>query len=107
MYQAAVEGLVGLRRAGSTFSIAPCVPAMWREFSIDWRVGSATYHIAVHNPDHRSSGVRSAELDGAAVDPDAIPVLDDGQAHRVVVVLGDPAARVVPTAGRATGSTVR
>jgi cyclic beta-1,2-glucan synthetase len=108
MYQAAVEGLVGLRRAGSTFSIAPCVPAMWREFSIDWRVGSASYHIAVHNPDHRSSGVRSAELDGSAVDPDAIPVLDDGHAHSVVVVLGDPAARVVPGVGRAAaGSPVR
>jgi cyclic beta-1,2-glucan synthetase len=108
MYQAAVEGLVGLRRAGSTFSIAPCVPAMWREFSIDWRVGSARYHIAVHNPDHRSSGVRSVELDGSAVDPDAIPVSDDGQEHSVVVVLGDPAARVVPGVGRtATGSPVR
>ncbi|MFL6279910.1 MAG: GH36-type glycosyl hydrolase domain-containing protein [Vicinamibacterales bacterium] len=108
MYQAAIEGLVGLRRAGSTFSIAPCVPAMWREFAIDWRVGSARYQIAVHNPDHRSSGVRSAELDGSAVDPDAIPVLDDGQTHSVVVVLGDPAARVVPGVGRTTtGSPVR
>jgi hypothetical protein len=28
--------------------------------------------------------------------------LDDGQAHEVVVVLGDPAARVGRAAGRAT-----
>jgi cyclic beta-1,2-glucan synthetase len=108
MYRAAVEELVGLRRAGSTFSISPSVPAMWPEFSIDWRVGGATYHITVHNPDHRSSGVQSAELDGVAVDPDAIPIADDGEAHTVVVVLGDPAARVPPAAARATtGPAVR
>jgi len=108
MYRAAVEELVGLRRAGSTFSISPSVPAIWPEFSIDWRVGAATYHIAVQNPDHRSSGVRSAELDGVAVDPDAIPLVDDGQSHTVVAVLGDPAARAVPAgAGATTGSPVR
>jgi cyclic beta-1,2-glucan glucanotransferase len=108
MYQAAVEALVGLRRAGSSFSISPCVPAMWPEFSIDWRVDGATYHITVQNPDHRSSGVRSAVLDGSAVDPDAIPLVDDGQAHTVIVVLGDPASRGVAAAGRAAaGSPAR
>jgi cyclic beta-1,2-glucan synthetase len=108
MYQAAVEALVGLRRAASTFSISPCVPAIWPEFSIDWRVAGASYHIVVENPDHRSSGVRSVVLDGSEVDPDAIPLVDDGQAHTVVIVLGDPAARGVAAAGRAaSGSTVR
>jgi cyclic beta-1,2-glucan synthetase len=102
MYQAAVEGLVGLRRAGAAFSIAPCVPAMWREFSIDWRVGGSTYHIAVQNPDHRSSGVRSAALDGSPVDPDAIPLVDDGQRHDLLVELGDPPAWPVPSSARVT-----
>ncbi|PYQ80443.1 MAG: hypothetical protein DMG03_22770 [Acidobacteria bacterium] len=108
MYQAAVERLLGLRRAGATFSIAPCVPAMWPAFSIRWTVGRASYHISVINPDHRCCGVRSAELDGAAIDPDAIPVLDDGQAHDVVVQLGDPRQRVVPSfVGATTGTPTR
>jgi cyclic beta-1,2-glucan synthetase len=89
MYQAAVEGLLGLRRAGETFSIAPCVPAMWPAFSIRWKIGSVVYHISIVNPDHRVSGVRSAALDGEPVDPAAIPVLDDGQPHEVVVELGE------------------
>ncbi len=29
MYQAAIEALLGLRRHGDTFSINPCIPAMW------------------------------------------------------------------------------
>ena len=39
MYQAALEGLLGLRRTGSTFSINPNIPAMWVGYSVDWRVG--------------------------------------------------------------------
>jgi hypothetical protein len=77
---------------------------MWPSFSIDWRVGRTSCRIAVANPDHRCRGVRSAELDGAAIDPDAIPVLDDGQAHNVVVELGDPAARLASASALSTKS---
>ncbi|HEY2435070.1 MAG TPA: glucoamylase family protein [Vicinamibacterales bacterium] len=108
MYQAAIEGLVGLRRAGSTFSVAPCVPLIWPEFSIEWRVGRTMYHISVSNPDHRACGPRSAELDGSPVDPDHIPLLDDGQTHRVIVVLGEATGRIGPSLGQATtGSSTR
>ncbi len=108
MYRAAVEGLLGLRRSGATFSVAPSIPAMWPTFSIQWTVGSTRYHISVLNPHHRCGGIRSAELDGAGIDPDAIPVLDDGQTHHVVVELGDPKAR--PTGSpdeAATGLSLR
>ena len=106
MYQAAIEGLLGLRRAGADFSVAPCIPAMWPKFSIDWKVGRTRYRISVINPDHRCRGVRSVELDGAAIDPDAIPLLDDGQVHDVIVQLGDPAERgVSAAAGAATAGT--
>jgi hypothetical protein len=42
----------------------------------------------VLNPDQRTSGVRSARLDGASVDADAIPLAADAATHEVVVVLG-------------------
>jgi cyclic beta-1,2-glucan synthetase len=90
MYQAAVEHILGLRRQGATFSVAPSIPAMWPKFSIEWKVDGATYRISVLNPGHRCRGVRSAEIDGVPVDPDAIPLLGDGQVHEVVVELGDP-----------------
>jgi cyclic beta-1,2-glucan synthetase len=90
LYQAAIDGLLGLRRHGTTFSINPCVRARWSEYSIDWRVGRARYHITVFNPEQRSGGVRSATLDDLPVDPDAIPLADDAATHEVVVVLGEP-----------------
>jgi cyclic beta-1,2-glucan synthetase len=88
MYRAAIEGLLGLRRHGATFSMNPAIPAMWPAFSIQWTIGGIRYAIDVFNPEHQCSGVGSATLDGAVVDPAAIPLHDDGLPHHVEIVLG-------------------
>jgi cyclic beta-1,2-glucan synthetase len=103
MYQAAVEGILGLRRRGDLFAVDPCIPSMWPGFTIDWRFGKATYHIEVSNPGHCSRGVAAAELDGAPCDSEGIPLLDDGKSHRVQIHMGKAGGRVSPTAdGRST-----
>jgi cyclic beta-1,2-glucan synthetase len=98
MYQAAIENLLGLRRQGATFSLTPSIPAMWPAFALTWTLGRTRYEIRVSNPENRSSGVGLAMLDGAPVDPQAIPLEDDGMAHTVEVVLGKVANvdRVAP-----------
>jgi cyclic beta-1,2-glucan synthetase len=88
MYQAAIDAVLGFRRSGATFSIAPCIPAIWPEFAIRWRIGRTCYHISVVNRGHRCRGVGSATLDGVPVDANAIPIVDDGATHEVVVHLG-------------------
>ena len=94
MYRAAIEDLLGLRRHGDTFSVQPSIPAMWPKFAIQWTVGQTRYHISVLNPDHRCTGVRAAEVDGALVDHKAIPLLLDGATHSVVVELGAAAVNI-------------
>ena len=88
MYQAAIEALLGLRRAASTFSMNPCIPSTWPRYSFEWQVGRARYRITVMNPERLCRGVASAELDGTSVNPRAIPLLDDDLTHEVTVVLG-------------------
>jgi cyclic beta-1,2-glucan synthetase len=89
LYRTGLESLLGLRRQGATFTIDPCIPASWPEYTIVWRFGSARYEITVTNPEHRCRGVAEADLDGAPVDPTAIPLADDGGTHVVRVVLGE------------------
>jgi cyclic beta-1,2-glucan synthetase len=89
MYRAGVESILGLQRHGDTFSVSPCIPSVWPGFSIDWRVGSSQYRIQVDNPEHRSAGVASVSLDGEETDLDAVPLIDDGQSHTVVVTMGE------------------
>jgi cyclic beta-1,2-glucan synthetase len=103
MYQAAVGSLLGLERHGVTFSVDPCIPAMWPTYSLDWRHGESRYHIVVQNPEHQYRGVRSVALDGVDVDPRAIPLRDDGGNHEVIVVLGSRADLGLPLANAERG----
>jgi cyclic beta-1,2-glucan synthetase len=96
MYRAGLENILGLRRHGATFELDPCIPSTWGEYAISWRFGRAHYEITVANPDHRCRGVGLAELDGATVDPGAIPLIDDGRPHHVRIVLRAP---LTPSAG--------
>ncbi len=101
MYQTAIESILGLRRLGDRFAVDPCIPSMWPGFTIDWRFGGATYHIEVSNPEHCSRGVASAELDGMSCEPKAIPLVDDGKLHQVLIRMGRSAG------GRARVSDLR
>jgi len=90
MHRLGLESILGLSRAGASFSVAPCVSASWGRFTLNWRHGSSLYAIVVENPGRRNRGVAHASLDGTPVDPCAIPLVDDGATHRVVVRMGEP-----------------
>jgi cyclic beta-1,2-glucan synthetase len=105
MYQAAVRAMLGIRRHGTTMSVAPCIPSVWPEFSLVWTLGRTRYRITVTNPHHRTRGIKSAELDGATVDPRAIPLTDDGAIHDVQIVMGH-AGDVLSAAGAPAANRV-
>ena len=102
MYQAAIEALLGLRRHGAAFAIDPCIPARWDGYRMEWRRGATVYRIEVANPEHRCRGVGWTEVDGVAVDPLAIPFVDDGATHEVVVRLGEATVSASVKATEAT-----
>jgi len=39
MYRLGLESILGLRRRGGSFAIAPCVPGSWDRFVVHWRQG--------------------------------------------------------------------
>jgi cyclic beta-1,2-glucan synthetase len=96
MYQAAIQGLLGLRRNGTTISVNPCIPTVWPHYALDLKIGLTRYRFIVSNPEHRSQGIGAAELDGVAVDPLAIPLHDDDRDHEVTIVLGADRGTGVP-----------
>jgi cyclic beta-1,2-glucan synthetase len=104
MYRVGLESILGIRRRGDRLLIDPSVPATWREYSVTWRFGRSVYEITVSNPEGRCRGVASAVLDGMEVDPAAIPLKDDGQTHRVRVVIGTATRRTAPTKKRPAAS---
>ena len=90
MYRLGVEGILGLRRAGETLRVEPCIPREWSGYRMALRFGATSYEIEVENPDSVSCGVRRVVIDGEEVAGGEIPLLDDGGEHMVKVVMGTP-----------------
>jgi len=104
MFRVAVESILGLGvEDGEWLRLSPCLPDEWPEAEIEWTVpGHGTrLRIRYRSPDGCAAGVRSATLDGAAIEPAPdgtlrIALPRDGAVHAVEVVLGpgpEPAPR--------------
>ena len=44
------ESILGFRRFGDRLTLNPCIPPEWKGFEITYQYRSATYQIAVENP---------------------------------------------------------
>jgi cyclic beta-1,2-glucan synthetase len=91
MYRVALESILGFKQRGEMLFIEPCIPAGWKEFTIDYRVGASTYEITVENPDGLESGTVELTVDGNAGQK-AIRLVDDGKHHRVTSFLRSAAS---------------
>jgi cellobiose phosphorylase len=90
MYRLIVESLLGVTLENGRLSIAPCIPAAWKGFTMRYRYRGTTYEIAVEQSTLAAdAGVPAVAitLDGVAQTGGSVPLSDDGQTHRVRVEL--------------------
>ncbi len=88
MYRIAMEELLGLKWRGDHLVIDPCIPAIWREYTMEARHDNALYLIRVENARGVSTGVRQVIFDGAALPDNRIPLTGDGETHHIHVLMG-------------------
>jgi cyclic beta-1,2-glucan synthetase len=101
MYRVGLEAILGFTKRGDTLAITPRVPRDWPEFTIEYRFGRSRYVITVREPGTVGRGMAEVSVDGRVLDGPAIPLVDDGQRHEVVVRAGATApARGLVTARR-------
>ncbi len=67
MYRAGVEHILGLRRAGDTMHMKPCLPADWPGVTIHLNLGEAQHRIEI-------SRGQTGELPHGTLDGERIPV---------------------------------
>ena len=91
-YRAALEGILGFTKVGDRLSFSPCIPADWRECSIEYRFGETPYSIRLDNAQGASSGVAQVTVDGEVSTDGTILLVDDRVAHEVVVVMAERVA---------------
>jgi cyclic beta-1,2-glucan synthetase len=91
MYRVGLESILGFQQRGETLFIEPCIPASWKEFTIEYRFGASTYEITVENPDGLQRGNVELTVDGNGSEK-GIPLRDDGKRHRVTASLRSPSS---------------
>ena len=89
MYRFGLMALLGFKKTGDTLHIDPVIPPTWDGFEITYQFGATSYQIKVNNPTHIAHTVQLVKLDGKILDPQAIPLVNDGQEHTVEVMMGD------------------
>jgi cyclic beta-1,2-glucan synthetase len=87
MYRLGIEAILGIKRMGNKLKIDPCIPPEWPGFEISYRFGNSRYEISVENPHNVAKGIQEVLLDGDLQTDGLIPLADDGQIHKVKVVL--------------------
>ena len=88
MYRVGLEAILGFRKEEDVLYIDPAVPADWPEYTIDYRHGTSSYAITVLEPAEIDPDTADVRIDGVLVEGKGIPLVDDGEPHRVVVQPG-------------------
>jgi cellobiose phosphorylase len=86
LYRLILETLLGLSLETDKLRLAPCIPADWTEYAVDYRYGDTIYHITVAQrvvPE----GASTITVDGVAQTDLLIPLRDDKEQHAVEVRL--------------------
>jgi cellobiose phosphorylase len=87
MYRVGLETILGFTRHDDSLTFEPCIPRSWRGYEIEYRHQTAVYAIRVtRNGNGRE--VRRVTVDGEEQGDHAVPLVDDGKRHDVVVEIG-------------------
>jgi cellobiose phosphorylase len=85
LYQAGLEYIIGLKVHPNHFSINPCVPASWSDFSVIYKRNGRTFHVKVENESGVERGVKTLEINGKIVQGTNVPFEDPSYNETVAV----------------------
>ncbi|WP_280770306.1 GH36-type glycosyl hydrolase domain-containing protein [Salipaludibacillus daqingensis] len=89
MYQAGLEGILGIKRRGDILYIDPCIPEDWPEYSLSYRYGESSYQIKVIHQKGGSKQVLTVdnEVKEFVGTIPSVLLINDGEKHNVELYL--------------------
>ena len=87
MYRVVLESILGVRLRGDWLTLSPSIPDEWDGYEVAIRRGRSTWRIQLSNQPHADSGCAEVVIDGIAMPPEGIELIDDGGEHALVVTL--------------------
>lgn len=87
-FMLATEWILGARRDYNGLRIDPCIPKKWKKCFIRRPFRGDIYDIEILNPNAKEHGVKQISVDGEEIRGNIIVPFNDGQIHKVKVILG-------------------
>ncbi|GAB2902982.1 GH36-type glycosyl hydrolase domain-containing protein [Microbulbifer echini] len=86
LYRSALEALLGVKILdGDHLVIEPCLPESWDNYHLSLRFGGSRYAIEVQHCGGCPRDIAKLTLDNEEISTNKIPLIDDGQEHKVVM----------------------
>ncbi len=82
------QAILGIKPQYDGLLVDPCIPSVWEKYTVTRVFRGAIYEIHVSNPGNVQKGVRSITVDGKPIEGNILPVLKEGEKHRIEVVMG-------------------
>ena len=106
IYRAALEYILGVKKAGDSLVISACIPPSWPGFEVSYKSGKTTYEIKVTNPEGVSRGLVTyccvaANLERLCQNSVRIPLADSGGTKTIVITMGNSISTERPAAENA------
>jgi N,N'-diacetylchitobiose phosphorylase len=86
-YVAMTHAILGIQPDFDGLRIDPCLPPDWDGFTATRIFRGATYHITVKNPNGRSKGVRSLQVNDKVIEGNVIPLAASGSEVHVIAII--------------------
>lgn len=88
LHRVATHWILGIRPQADGLWVEPSIPSHWPGYKVTRRFRHAWYQIEVKNPQHVSKGIKSLTVDGKTIAGNLVPAFNDGQTHRVEIIMG-------------------
>ena len=88
LHRVATHWILGIRPQADGLWVEPSIPSHWPGYKVTRRFRHAWYQIEVKNPQHVSKGIKSLTVDGKTIEGNLVPAFNDGQTHRVEIIMG-------------------
>lgn len=86
-YKAGIEYILGLKIENGMLSINPCIPNIWKEYSIHYRYKTSMYHIRVKNPNGKETGIEKFIVNEQEIEEKKIHLVDNGKIYEIEVIM--------------------
>ncbi len=87
LYQAGLNYILGINVLDGYIIVEPCIPKMWKNYSVYMEIKESKFFITVQNPFGVSTGPIDVMVDGKKYDSGKVPIDLPGDMHSILVTI--------------------